>query len=382
MSMRDRRKAWMGKGVGNAEKRCHLPTTPGGTWNGEHATKGKWAAEDPRAAPRARQERVRNLSPENRSVGIAARTRTNVGMRVAKKGVEAQRAKEWQEWGSHEPLEINEPEKEKNQKDEVTIYGKGVERVREFKYPGRKLTADGLDVEEVKARMAAARGGMAQLMLPLHRRSAASTRTKLAVFRTVSMAQLVYASQTWTLRETEWKKLHALEMRCLRRVLGWRGKMTENGIRYPKNEEVFKEIGKVQGKRYVSVREMVEQRQLKWWGMVLRMSPDSMVKSVLSAKRDGVSRRGLRGAMGLAATLQGRAETAGLGQQDLWVRARWGAPPAASEEQPAQPPKTTANGGAAVAALPPLAPGGGRQRRAERSEKGNGEAKANRQTNK
>ena len=56
---------------------------------------------------------------------------------------------------------------------------------------------------------------MAQLMLPLHKGSAASTRTKLAVFRTVPMAQLVYASQTWTLRETEWKKLHALEMRCL-----------------------------------------------------------------------------------------------------------------------------------------------------------------------
>ena len=77
----------------------------------------------------------------------------------------------------------------------MTIYGKRVERVK-FRYLGRKLTADGQDVEEVKARMAAARGGMAQLMLPLHRRSAASARTKLAVFRTVSMAQLVYASQT------------------------------------------------------------------------------------------------------------------------------------------------------------------------------------------
>ena len=135
--------------------------------------------------------------------------------------------------------------RKKELRDEVTIYGKRVERVK-FRYLGRKLTADGQDVEEVKARMAAARGGMAQLMLPLHRRSAASARTKLAVCRTVSMAQLVYASQTWTLWEEEWKKVHVLEMLCLRRVLGWGRKMTENGVRYPKNEEVFREVGKVQ----------------------------------------------------------------------------------------------------------------------------------------
>ena len=104
----------------------------------------------------------------------------------------------------------------------------------------------------------------------------------------------------------------------------------------------------------------MEQRQLKWWGMVLRMGSDSMAKNVLSAKRDEVSRRGWRGSMGLAATLQGRAESAGLGQQDLWVRTRWcgsSPTPVAASESPEAPPAANTSGGAAAAALSPLAPG-------------------------
>ena len=66
-------------------------------------------------------------------------------------------------------------------------------------------------------------------------------------------------------------------------MVGWRGRMTEDGVRYPKNEDVIKRIGEVQGKEYVTVRRLAESRQLRWWGMVPRMAPGAMVRQVLLA---------------------------------------------------------------------------------------------------
>ena len=84
--------------------------------------------------------------------------------------------------------------------EEISVYGTKVEEVAKFKYLGRILRVDRIDEEEVKVRIRAARKTMAALQLPLYRRSTVSARTKLAVWRTVVVAQLLYGAETWTLR--------------------------------------------------------------------------------------------------------------------------------------------------------------------------------------
>ena len=155
------------------------------------------------------------------------------------------------------------------------------------------------------------------------------------------MAQLLYAAPTWTLKKSKWAKVVALEMQSLRRVVGWRGRRTDEGIRYPKNADVTKRISEILGTEYIAVRRLAESRQLLWWGMVLRMSAGAMVKEGLLSKIPKPSRLGWKGTMSLVAMLQKRAQEAGLTDKDLWVRSRWGmARPKTSETKETRRRKT------------------------------------------
>ena len=95
---------------------------------------------------------------------------------------------------------------------------------------------DGADTEEVKARVLAARQTFGMLMRPLHSITAAAVRTKLAVFRAVTLAQ------AWTLRESDWKRIRVFETQCLRRIVGMRGKKTPEGIRFLSTKTVLGEV--------------------------------------------------------------------------------------------------------------------------------------------
>ena len=57
----------------------------------------------------------------------------------------------------------------------------------------------GTAVLKIKARVLAARQTFGMLVRPLHGRAAVAVKTKLAVFRAVTLAQLLYAAETWTL---------------------------------------------------------------------------------------------------------------------------------------------------------------------------------------
>ena len=97
---------------------------------------------------------------------------------------------------------------------EVCLHGRPVEEVDDFKYLGRVLRRNGEDSEEIAARIRAARTTMIALQLPLHKRTAVAGRTKLAVFRAVTMAV-----QTWTPKQKDCLNLQSFEMQ-LRRILG------------------------------------------------------------------------------------------------------------------------------------------------------------------
>ena len=204
---------------------------------------------------------------------------------------------------------------------EISIYGKPVEEVREFRYLGRCLTSDGDDGKEIKRRIRGARGTMAALLRPLLRRNAASPKTKLAVFVAVTRAQLMFASETWTPTEREWHSLQSMEMQCLRRVVGLRPKMTSDGLRYPRNADVWRAVRKI--RPISTIREEVEKRQVMWWGKVLRMGPRSLARSTFLASIPRPSFVGWKRTRCLVPRLRKLLERAGLREEEVWERDQW-----------------------------------------------------------
>ncbi len=112
---------------------------------------------------------------------------------------------------------------------------------------------------------------MGKLMAPLYGRGSVAIATKMAVYRTVVAAQMMYAAETWTLREREWRAVEAFENQALRRVAGMRGVATPEGGRYTTPEDGGEEIERVQKGSFRRMRETATARQLKWWGQVKRL---------------------------------------------------------------------------------------------------------------
>ena len=224
-----------------------------------------------------------------------------------------------------------EPEPDQEEEGEIKLYGKPVEEVTVFKYLGRLLSVDGEEESEIKKKVQTARGVLIALMRPLYQRSACSARTKLAVYLTVTRAQLMFGSETWTLTEGEWMRLQVFEMQALRRIIGWKAKMTQKGLRYPKNADVWGEVRKLRPGTQ-TVREAVETRQLEWWGKILRMGEETLVRRALLAVVPRPAYVGWHRTRALVPRLRKLLMRAGLREDEAWERDVWRAGVAAMVE--------------------------------------------------
>ena len=106
-------------------------------------------------------------------------------------------------------------------------------------------------------------------------------------------------------------------------TVGMGGKMTDKGVRYPKNETVLAAATRAQGKPYVRIRKAVEKRQLVWWGGILRLGEGSLVRKWLLGTRRGRVKRGCKTGGYLVPRLKKRMEAVGLGMENRWERRRW-----------------------------------------------------------
>ena len=105
--------------------------------------------------------------------------------------------------------------------------------------------------------------------------------TKVRVLQTCVFSRLLYATETWTLKKADLKRLDAFEMRCYRRILriSWKDKVTNAFIRKKLN-------------RIHSVTDMAKQRKLAFFGHICRMPNDRLVKTVMLGMVEGSRPRG------------------------------------------------------------------------------------------
>ena len=97
------------------------------------------------------------------------------------------------------------------------------------------------------------------------------------------MSIFLYACETWTITGDIERKIQALEMRCLRKLLGisYRDHIT--------NEEKKARIGNTI-RPYEDLLTSVKRRKMKWYGHVTRSS--GLAKTILQGTVQGGRRRG------------------------------------------------------------------------------------------
>ena len=106
-------------------------------------------------------------------------------------------------------------------------------------------------------------------------------QVKLQIIHVCIFSVLLYASETWTLKKSEIRRLEAFEMRCYHQSLNieWSDSIT--------NVEV---INRMQPRQ--RQMQMVIKRKLGLFGNICRMGDDCLIKMTMFAMTDGTRRRG------------------------------------------------------------------------------------------
>ncbi|CAF1270699.1 unnamed protein product [Adineta ricciae] len=163
---------------------------------------------------------------------------------------------------------------------EMEIQGTTIENVEEFEYLGSLLTWDNDCSKEIRRRINKAIGAMASLK-HIWNTKKIKIENKLKILTTCVFSVLLYACDTWTLKEGDKKKLLAFEMRCYRRLLriSWKDMV--------RNIDIRKQIG-----AHETIVDKIKRRKLKLFGHVCRMDDNRLLKHVVFSRINGKSRRG------------------------------------------------------------------------------------------
>ena len=169
---------------------------------------------------------------------------------------------------------------ERNIESNIQVAGVTIENVEKFEYLGSLLTWDNNCSDEIKRRIGKATGAMASLK-HIWNSKKLKIDNKLKVLKTCVFSVLLYASETWTLKEIDKKKLLAFEMKCYRRILkiNWRDMI--------RNEDIRKRISKKE-----TIIDTIRKRKLGLFGHICRMNDNRLIKHIVFSTMDGKSRRG------------------------------------------------------------------------------------------
>ena len=147
-----------------------------------------------------------------------------------------------------------------------------------FKYLGFTITPDAKCNVEIRKRIAMSKDTFSK-MKPIFTNRNIGLDTKMRALKAYVWSILLYGSECWTLTKDTERKLEAVEMWYLRRIMkiSWTEKRS--------NEEVMEMAGY---KR--SLLKVIRKRQLNFFGHMIRK--DGLEKQLLCGKINGVKSRG------------------------------------------------------------------------------------------
>ena len=149
--------------------------------------------------------------------------------------------------------------------------------MKSFKYLGTEITSDGRCQKEIQIRIARTKNAFTKVKELLSK--SLRIETKKRIVASLIWSVFTYGSETWAIRQQEYKNINALEMWIWRRILkiSWRDHIT--------NEEVRRRIGVRK-----SLQDTIIERKKSWIGHILR--GNDMIRITIEGQIEGQRTRG------------------------------------------------------------------------------------------
>ena len=146
---------------------------------------------------------------------------------------------------------------------DIRFNGEKLDCVNRFKYMGAIIADEG-SKPDILARIAQATTALAKLKTIWNDRNIALS-SKIRLMRSLVMSIFLYACESWTLTTDTERRIQAMEMRCLRKLLGitYRDHIS--------NEEVRNRTRQAT-RPHEDLLTTVKRRKLKWYGHITRSS--------------------------------------------------------------------------------------------------------------
>ena len=153
--------------------------------------------------------------------------------------------------------------------------GTVLRQVEKFKYLGVAFTSDGRQDKEIDARIGQASAVLRELQRSVVLKRELSQTAKLAVFKSIFVPILTYGHELWVMTERVRSRIQAAEMGFLRRVKG------VTRLHKKRNTEIRNSLN------IEPLLLRIERSQLRWYGHVMRMPQERLVKQILQATPTG-----------------------------------------------------------------------------------------------
>ena len=163
---------------------------------------------------------------------------------------------------------------------DIRVNGEKLDCVNRFKYLGAIIADEG-SKPEILARIAQATAALAQLKTIWNDRNIALS-SKIRLMRSLVISIFLYVCESWTLTAHTERRIQAMEMRCLRKLLGitYRDHIS--------NEEERNRTRQANGP-HEDLLTTVKRSKLKWYGHITRSS--GLAKTILQGTVQGERRR-------------------------------------------------------------------------------------------
>jgi len=155
-----------------------------------------------------------------------------------------------------------------------------LEQVTNFVYLGSQITEDAECEQDIKRRAGLA-SAMVGKLNKIWRSRSISLATKVKVYEALVIPVFMYGSECWKLRKSEERKIGAIEMGWLRRILG------VSRIQRLRNDFIRSKL-----KQEETLCERIEKRRLRWFGHVERMEDSRLPQRALHCYIEGQRSRG------------------------------------------------------------------------------------------
>ncbi|KAJ8935859.1 hypothetical protein NQ318_015970 [Aromia moschata] len=155
----------------------------------------------------------------------------------------------------------------------VELNGDKVEQVSTMKYLGVHIESQGYQDQEINARIQSASNMFHSMKSSFIGKKEVSIKTKMSVYNSIYVPILIFGCESWVLNQKHKSMVQSMDMKYLRKVLGITRK---DKIR---NADIREQL------QVQSVLSRIENRQLGWFGHLIRMNNDRPVKKVWEAKR-------------------------------------------------------------------------------------------------